>query len=52
MTQLLHTTGPAGGGADAEFSGRRQLGEVDTIISSHAGRTYLAECYTGWPGTL
>lgn len=50
MTQLLHTPGGTGGADD--FGGRRQLGELDTVVSSRAGRTYLAECYTGWPGGL
>lgn len=45
MTQMLHT--PPGG---LEFDTRRQLGELDNVVNTHAGRTYLAEQYTGWPG--
>ncbi|MFJ8864092.1 4-hydroxybenzoate 3-monooxygenase [Streptomyces sp. NPDC102451] len=44
MTQLLHTT--PGGSA---FDLRRQLGELDNVVATRAGRTYLAEQYTGWP---
>lgn len=44
MTQLLHT--PPGG---APFDLRRQLGELDNVVSTRAGRAYLAEQYTGWP---
>ncbi|MEV6953838.1 4-hydroxybenzoate 3-monooxygenase [Streptomyces sp. NPDC051183] len=44
MTQLLHT--PPGG---TPFDLRRQLGELDNVAGTLAGRTYLAEQYTGWP---
>lgn len=44
MTQLLHTA--PGGSA---FDLRRQLGELDNVVGTRAGRTYLAEQYTGWP---
>lgn len=44
MTQLLHTA-PGG----SPFDLRRQLGELDNVVGTHAGRTYLAEQYTGWP---
>ncbi|MEU9107683.1 4-hydroxybenzoate 3-monooxygenase [Streptomyces xanthophaeus] len=44
MTQLLHT---ASGGTP--FDLRRQLGELDNVVGTRAGRTYLAEQYTGWP---
>ncbi|MFE9561941.1 4-hydroxybenzoate 3-monooxygenase [Streptomyces sp. NPDC006487] len=44
MTRLLHTT--AGG---TPFDLRRQLGELDNVVGTRAGRTYLAEQYTGWP---
>lgn len=44
MTRLLHTT--SGG---SPFDLRRQLGELDNVVGSRAGRTYLAEQYTGWP---
>lgn len=44
MTQMLHT---APGGSDYDL--RRQLGELDNVVGTRAGRTYLAEQYTGWP---
>ncbi|MEI2810223.1 MAG: 4-hydroxybenzoate 3-monooxygenase [Nocardioides sp.] len=44
MTQLLHTAPGA-----EPFDLRRQLGELDNVVSTRAGRTYLAEQYTGWP---
>ncbi|WP_457252284.1 4-hydroxybenzoate 3-monooxygenase [Pedococcus sp. P5_B7] len=44
MTQMLHTAP----GASA-FDLRRQLGELDNVVSTRAGRTYLAEQYAGWP---
>ena len=44
MTQLLHTAPGAG-----PFDLRRQLGELDNVVGTRAGRTYLAEQYTGWP---
>ncbi|MEU3496444.1 hypothetical protein ABZ747_23520, partial [Kitasatospora cineracea] len=28
---------------------RRQLGELDNAVGTRAGRTFLAEQYTGWP---
>ena len=27
----------------------RQLGELESVVGSVAGSTYLAEAYTGWP---
>jgi p-hydroxybenzoate 3-monooxygenase len=44
ITQLLHTAP----GAEA-FDLQRQLGELDNVVGTRAGRTYLAEQYTGWP---
>jgi len=44
MTTLLHSLPEA-----TEFDERRQLGELDSVVSSVAGSTYLAEAYTGWP---
>ncbi|MEU2628743.1 4-hydroxybenzoate 3-monooxygenase [Kitasatospora sp. NPDC007106] len=44
MTRLLHTAP-----GDDAFDLRRQLGELDNVAGSRAGRTYLAEQYTGWP---
>jgi p-hydroxybenzoate 3-monooxygenase len=45
MTQLLHTAP-----GSSSFDVQRQLGELDNVVSTRAGRTYLAEQYTGWPG--
>jgi p-hydroxybenzoate 3-monooxygenase len=45
MTQMLHT--PVEG---VGFDLKRQIGELNAVVSSKAGRTYLAESYTGWPG--
>ena len=45
MTSMLHTP------ADADdFSRARQLGELNSVVSSVHGQAYLAEAYTGWPG--
>jgi p-hydroxybenzoate 3-monooxygenase len=44
MTTMLHSTPEA-----SEFDHRRQLGELRSVVESEAGRTYLAEAYTGWP---
>ncbi|GAA1383465.1 4-hydroxybenzoate 3-monooxygenase [Kitasatospora putterlickiae] len=44
MTRLLHTA-PDG----TPYDLRRQLGELDNVVGTRAGRTYLAEQYTGWP---
>ncbi|KDN87808.1 4-hydroxybenzoate 3-monooxygenase [Kitasatospora cheerisanensis] len=44
MTRLLHTA-PGG----TPFDLRRQLGELDNAVGTRAGRTFLAEQYTGWP---
>jgi p-hydroxybenzoate 3-monooxygenase len=44
MTQMLHT--PVEGNS---FDLKRQIGELNAVVSSKAGRTYLAESYTGWP---
>ncbi|MFF5504791.1 4-hydroxybenzoate 3-monooxygenase [Streptomyces roseolus] len=44
MTQLLHTAPGA-----SSFDLRRQLGELDNVVGTRAGRRYLAEQYTGWP---
>ncbi len=44
MTSMLHNTPEA-----SDFDRLRQLGELRTIVESEAGRTYLAEAYTGWP---
>ena len=42
---LLHT--PVDG---VSFDLKRQIGELNAVVSSKAGQTYLAESYTGWPG--
>ncbi len=44
MTTMLHSSPDA-----TEFDRLRQLGELRTVLESDAGRTYLAEAYTGWP---
>ncbi len=44
MTTMLHR------GADtSDFDELRQLGELESLVASEAGSTYLAEGYTGWP---
>ncbi len=44
MTTLLHRVPGA-----SDFDEQRQLGELTSLVASRAGRTYLAEGYTGWP---
>lgn len=44
MTSMLHQQPGA-----SEFDRMRQIGELRTVTDSEAGRTYLAEAYTGWP---
>lgn len=44
MTSMLHALPGA-----TDFDLRRQLGELESVASSAAGSTYLAEAYTGWP---
>ncbi len=44
MTNMLHVTSDA-----TDFDRRRQLGELESVVASAAGQTYLAEAYTGWP---
>ena len=44
MTSMLHTTPEA-----TDFDRRRQAGELRSVVESEAGRTFLAEAYTGWP---
>lgn len=44
MTNMLHSLPDHN-----EFDQRRQLGELRSVVESEAGRTYLAEAYTGWP---
>jgi p-hydroxybenzoate 3-monooxygenase len=46
MTSMLHRSP-----GDGDFDVRRQLGELTSLTQSVAGRTYLTECYTGWPET-
>ncbi|MGO1547359.1 MAG: 4-hydroxybenzoate 3-monooxygenase [Microbacterium gubbeenense] len=43
MTSMLHKLPEHN-----EFDERRQLGELRSVVESEAGRTYLAEAYTGW----
>jgi p-hydroxybenzoate 3-monooxygenase len=47
MTSMLHRDTSA-----TDFDTCRQLGELDTVTGSAAGRTFLAEAYTGWPTAL
>jgi len=44
MTSMLHVAPDA-----SDFDRLRQLGELRSVVDSEAGRTYLAEAYTGWP---
>jgi len=44
MTSMLHLTPEA-----SDFERRRQIGELESVVSSDAAMTYLAEAYTGWP---
>jgi p-hydroxybenzoate 3-monooxygenase len=44
MTTMLHTPPDA-----SRFETRRQLAELDMVMSSQAGRTFLAENYAGLP---
>jgi len=46
MTSMLHLTPEA-----SDFDRLRQIGELESVVSSTAGSTYLAEAYTGWPIT-
>lgn len=46
MTSMLHLDHD-----DDAFGHRRQLAEIDQVTDSEAGRTLLAEAYTGWPIT-
>ena len=43
MTTMLHRYG-----AD-EFDYKRQIGELESVVNSQAGQTYLAENYSGLP---
>lgn len=43
MTTLLHDQPGA-----SDFDRRRQRGELESIVSSRSGSTFLAEGYTGW----
>jgi len=44
MTTMLHRVEDA-----SAFDVRRQLGELESVVSSPHGARYLAEAYTGWP---
>jgi p-hydroxybenzoate 3-monooxygenase len=46
MTSMLHSTPDA-----SDFDRSRQIGELESVVSSEAAMTYLAEAYTGWPYT-
>jgi hypothetical protein len=47
MTTMLHALPEA-----TPFDVRRQEAELGSLVSSRAGRTFLAEGYTGWPRSL
>jgi p-hydroxybenzoate 3-monooxygenase len=44
MTTMLHALPGA-----TDFDVRRQVSELDSVVSSRAGSAYLAEGYCGWP---
>ena len=44
MTTMLHQLP-----GSSDFDERRQLGELESVVNSVPGSTYLAEAYTGWP---
>ena len=44
MTSMLHNRPDAG-----TFERKRQLGELNAVVTSRHGSAYLAESYTGWP---
>jgi p-hydroxybenzoate 3-monooxygenase len=44
MTRMLHRLPEAN-----DFDCRRQLAELQSLVDSDSGRTFLAEGYTGWP---
>ena len=46
MTSMLHQRSDTN-----PFEQKRQLGELDAVVSSRHGSAYLAEAYTGWPHT-
>jgi p-hydroxybenzoate 3-monooxygenase len=45
MTTMLHRLPET-----SDFDARRQVGELQSLVASTAGSTFLAEGYTGWPG--
>jgi p-hydroxybenzoate 3-monooxygenase len=44
LTSMLHTLPDS-----TDFDVRRQIGDLESLLDSRAGSTYLAEAYTGWP---
>jgi len=44
MTSMLHERSDTN-----PFERRRQLGELEAVVTSRHGSAYLAEAYTGWP---
>lgn len=44
MTSMFHRRPDSGA-----FEHKRQLGELDAVVSTRHGSAYLAEAYTGWP---
>lgn len=43
MTSMLHTLPES-----TDFDIRRQVAELESVVQSRAGSTYLADAYTGW----
>jgi p-hydroxybenzoate 3-monooxygenase len=46
MTTMLHSLP-----GSTEFDVRRQVAELESVVSSRAGSAYLAEGYCGWPAS-
>lgn len=44
MTSMLHAAP-----GETDFDLHRRMGELESVTSSRAASTYLAEAYTGWP---
>ncbi len=50
LTTLLHRQPETS--ESGAFDERRQLGELESLVTSEAGSRYLAEGYTGWPSDV
>lgn len=44
MTSMLHLSPES-----SDFDRLRQIGELESVVTSDAAMTYLADAYTGWP---